>query len=101
MTELLKKEEEFVWTERRQKAFEDLKKTLVKVPILSPPDWNQEFHMTIDASGWCLGAILWQYKGEKWECPVYYANKQMSPTKRKYTTTEREALAVVYACKKF
>ena len=25
----------------------------------------------------------------------------MSPTERKYTTTEREALAVVYACKKF
>ena len=25
----------------------------------------------------------------------------MSPTKKKYTTTEREALAVVYTCKKF
>ena len=40
LTELLKKEEEFVWTERRQKAFEDLKKTLVKAPVSSPPDWN-------------------------------------------------------------
>ena len=25
----------------------------------------------------------------------------MSPAKKKYTTTEREVLAVVYACKKF
>ena len=32
---------------------------------------------------------------------MYYASRQMSPTERKYTTTEREALAVVYACKKF
>ena len=101
LTELLKKEEEFVWTERRQKAFEDLKKTLVKAPVLSPPDWSREFHVTLDASGWCLGAILWQYKEEKQECPVYYASRQMSPAERKYTTTEREALAVVYACKKF
>ena len=40
-------------------------------------------------------------KGEKQECPVYYTSRQMSPAERKYTTTEREALAVVYACKKF
>ena len=32
---------------------------------------------------------------------MYYANRQMSPAERKYTITEREALAVVYACKKF
>src|SRR5450759_4855007 len=101
LTELLKKEEEFIWTERRQQVFDELKKTLAKAPVLSPPDWNQEFHVTIDASGWCLGAILWQYKGDKRECPVYYASRQMSPAEKKYTTTEREALAVVYACKKF
>ena len=44
---------------------------------------------------------MWQYKGDKRECPVYYASRQMSPAEKKYTTTEREALAVVYACKKF
>ena len=32
---------------------------------------------------------------------MYYASRQMSPAERKYTTTEREALVVVYACKKF
>ena len=32
---------------------------------------------------------------------MYYASRQMSPAERKYTTTEREALAVIYACKKF
>ena len=59
LTELLKKEEEFIWTEKRQKAFKELNKTLVKALVLSPPDWSQEFHVTIDASRWCLGAILW------------------------------------------
>ena len=101
LTELLKKEEGFVWTERRQKAFEDLKKTLRKAPVLSPPNWSLEFHVTIDASGWCLEAILWQHKDGKRECPVYYASRQMSRAERKYTTIERKALAVVYACKKF
>ena len=74
---------------------------MVKAPILSPLDWSKEFHVAIDASGWCLGAILWQHKGDKQECPVYYVSRQMSLAEKKYTTTEKEALAVVYACKKF
>ena len=100
LTELLKKDTEFVWTGRRQEAFEDLKTQLAKAPILSVPDWTQEFHVTIDASGWCLGSILWQYDSEKRENPIYYASRQMSLAERNYTTTEREALAVVYSCKK-
>jgi hypothetical protein len=101
LTELLKKDTEFEWTGNRQKAFEDLKIQLVTAPILSSPDWTKDFHVTIDASGWCLGSILWQYDAERRECPVYYASRQMSPAERNYTTTEREALAVVYSCKKF
>ena len=44
---------------------------------------------------------MWQHDKGRRECPVYYASRQMSLTEWKYTTTEREALAVVYACKKF
>ena len=101
LTELLKKEEEFSWNPERQLAFEELKLTLSRAPILSPPDWAKEFHVTLDASGWCLGAIFWQHDDSNRESPVYYASRQMSPTEKKYTTTEREALAVIYACKKF
>ena len=100
MTELLKKEEEFSWNLEKQSAFEELKLTLAKAPILSPPNWAKEFHVTLDASGWCLGAISWQYDDSNRERSVYYANRQMSPAE-KYTTMEREVLAVIYACEKF
>jgi hypothetical protein len=108
LTELLKKDTEFEWTRNRQKAIEDLKIQLATAPILSSPDWTKDFHVTIDASGWCLGSILWKYDMERRKSPVYYASRQMSPaernyttTERNYTTTKREALAVVYSCKKF
>ena len=78
LTELLRKEVEFNWNPERQTAFEDLKLALSKAPILSSPDWEKEFHVTLDASGWCLGAILWQYDSERRECPIYYASRQMS-----------------------
>ena len=92
---------EFSWSPERQGAFEELKPALAKAPILSPPDWKKEFHVTLDDFGWCLGAILWQYDEGKRESPMYYASRKMSRAERKYTTMEREALAVVYACKKF
>ena len=101
LTELLKKEEDFRWNPERQTAFEELKLSLSQAPILSPPDWTKEFHVTLDASGWCLGAILWQLDDSSRESPVYYASRQMSLAEKKYTTTEREALAMIYACKKF
>jgi hypothetical protein len=101
LTELFKKDTKFEWTGNRQKAFEDLKIQLATAPILSFPDWTKDFHVTIDASGWCLGSILWQYDTERRESPVYYASRQMSPAEQNYTTTEREALALVYSCKKF
>ena len=101
LTELLKKEEEFSWIPARQSTFEELKLTLSRAPILSPPDWTKDFHITLDASGWCLKAILWQFDDSNRESLVYYASRQMSPAEKKYITTEREALAVIYACEKF
>ena len=101
LTELLKKEEDFSWNPESQSAFEELKLSLSQAPILSPLDWTKEFHVTLDASGWCLGAILWQFDDSNRESPVYYVSRQMSLAEKKYTTTKREALAVIYACKKF
>jgi hypothetical protein len=95
LTELMKKDEELIWTEIRQLAFEKLKECLVKAPILSPPIWTLAFHVTIDASGFCLGAILWQEHQPKMENVVYYASKQMSLAERKYSATEREALGII------
>lgn len=101
LTKLLRKDMVFVWKPERQAAFEDLKQQLVNAPVLSPPDWTKYFHVTIDTSGWCVGAILWQHDVQQKESPVYYASRQMSSAERNYTTTEREALAVIYSCKKF
>ena len=51
LTELLRKEVEFNWNPKRQTAFEDLRLALSNAPMLSPLDWEKEFHVTLDASG--------------------------------------------------
>jgi hypothetical protein len=87
LTELTKKDKEFIWTEIRLFAFDKLKECLVKAPILSLPIWTLDFHVTIDALGFCLGAILCQEQ-PKMENVVYYASKQMSLAECKYSATE-------------
>lgn len=90
LTELLKKDKPFEWTERQEEAFRELKAWMVKAPMMAAPRFDKEFHVTGDASGFCIGIILCGEEQE--ERPIYYASRQMSSVERNYTTTERECL---------
>ncbi|XP_071718933.1 uncharacterized protein [Rutidosis leptorrhynchoides] len=50
LTKLLRKGEKFVWTEKRQKSFDELKKRLVSAPILALPLGSGGFQIYSDAS---------------------------------------------------
>ncbi|GJY26577.1 reverse transcriptase domain-containing protein [Tanacetum coccineum] len=82
------------------KAFNTLKKNLTEAPILIAPDWNEPFELMCDASDFALGAVLGQ-RHEKHFRPIHYASKTMNEAESRYTTTEKEMLAVVYAFEKF
>jgi hypothetical protein len=101
LTDLLKKDVPFQCSSRQGEAFEELKIRMVKALVMAAPQFDKEFHVTGDASGFSIGIILWQYGEEKEERPIYYASRQMSPAEKNYTTTERECLSIIYACKKF
>lgn len=40
------------------KAFKELKHAMVEVLVLTLPDFNQPFHLEIDASAYGIGAVL-------------------------------------------
>ncbi|GJT01076.1 reverse transcriptase domain-containing protein [Tanacetum coccineum] len=82
------------------KAFQTLKKKLTEAPILIAPDWDQPFELMCDASDYAIGAVLGQ-RIEKHFRPIHYASKTMTEAESKYTTTEKEMLAVGYAFEKF
>ncbi|GJR89865.1 reverse transcriptase domain-containing protein [Tanacetum coccineum] len=81
-------------------AFNTLKKNLTEAPILIAPDWNEPFELMCDASDFALGAVLGQ-RHEKHFRPIHYASKTLNEAESRYTTTEKEMLAVVYAFEKF
>lgn len=100
LSDLLKKGRVFAWSDRANKAFEDVKKVLVSEPVLSSPDYTQPFILQTDASDFGIGGVLVQGTGEL-ERVVAYFSQKLSATQRKYQTTERECLAVIVAIEKF
>ena len=50
MTELLKKEKKFTWTESCERSFQELKRRLTTAPVLTLPDIHRDFVIYCDAS---------------------------------------------------
>ncbi|KAL3692331.1 hypothetical protein R1sor_005982 [Riccia sorocarpa] len=88
-------------TDQSQEAFETLKEKLVTAPILVAPNWNKIFHVSVDTSLLATGAILSQLDDKKREHHIHYASRQLSKSKIKYSTTERECLGMIFAVSKF
>src|SRR4051812_45107198 len=53
-----------------------------------------------DASDYAVGAVLGQRVDKKLNV-IHYASKTLDNAQRNYATTEKEFLAVVFACDKF
>ena len=53
-----------------------------------------------DASDYAMGVVLGQ-KVDKMFRAIYYANKTFNEAQEKYSTIEKEMLAMVFACEKF
>lgn len=100
LTQLTKKDVEWTWAKDQEDAFARLKKLLTNAPILRQADETLPFIIRTDASNYALGAILLQGEGND-ERPVEYASRLLTSAERNYSTTEREALAVVWAVEKF
>ena len=98
--ELTKKQARFNWTVECQLAFDRLRFELTTAPMLQFPKYDSPFIVDTDASNESLGAVLSNIV-DVVEQPIVYASRTLSRTEANYSTTEREALAVVQSLKWF
>jgi hypothetical protein len=91
ITNLLKKEEKFIWNAERDEAFQILKKLLTTSPMLAQLDIAKSFDVYYDASGTGLSCVLLQ------ECHVIaYSSRQLRPHEEHYHTHDLELADVVH-----
>ncbi|GBC54380.2 uncharacterized protein LOC115178352 [Rhizophagus irregularis DAOM 181602=DAOM 197198] len=81
--------------EEQQRAFDTLKKKLIKYPILQYPNFEKEFILITDTSGDGIGAILSQKDEKGREIVIAYASRSLQGAEKRYPITELECLAVI------
>ncbi|CAB4021261.1 Hypothetical predicted protein, partial [Paramuricea clavata] len=85
LNELTKKSTKWQWTRIAACLFNPAKETT----------------LTVDASPVGLGAILSQIQEDGTIRNISYASRTLTHTERRYSQTEKEALAVVWGCERF
>ncbi len=91
----------FTWTDECQKSFEHLKNSLVNSPIIAKDQVDQPFILTTDASDTHVGGVLSQLQSDGANKPVGYFSKKLNPCEIRYSAIDKEALAIVLACRNF
>jgi hypothetical protein len=94
MLELLKKDNKFIWTQKCEESFQEIKKKLTTSPVLVLPDIHQGFMIFCDASRQGLGCVLIQN-----EKVIAYASRLLKPHEQNYPTHDLELAAIVHALK--
>ena len=70
-------------------------------PVLAFPRQDRPFTLTTDASNVGLGAVLSQPDDGGNLRPVAYASKKLTDAEMNYHSTEKEALAIIWALRAF
>ncbi|KAG2831131.1 hypothetical protein PC112_g7399 [Phytophthora cactorum] len=94
LSQLLKKEAEWKWTDECQQAFDAVKQGLTEAPILAVADQDRPFYVVCDASDFAIGCALMQHDNEGRDRVVYYQSCQMKPTERNYPIYDKDLLAM-------
>ena len=104
LRELTKKDVRFNRTPTHQDTFEQLKNALSTAPCMSYFDKSKQTFVTVDASPVGISAIISQ-KAKKGDTNtqqiIAYASRALSDTEKRYSQTEKEALAIVWAVEHF
>ena len=91
----------WIWTDRCQSAFEEIKRQLASAPVLAHFDTSADTILTCDASATAIGACLSQrHADDVIDRPVAYISRALTPAERRYSASEREALSCMWACER-
>ncbi|XP_013601080.1 PREDICTED: uncharacterized protein LOC106308461 [Brassica oleracea var. oleracea] len=97
--DLLRGNKKFIWDEKCEDAFLQLKQYLTTPPVLAKPDVGDVLSLFIAVSQAAVSSVLIkENRGE--QNPIFYTSRRMTGPETRYPTLEKMALAVVEAARK-
>ena len=91
---------ELHWTPEAAGAFSAIKDALTQATLLSHPQAGAPLSIMTDVSDAAVGAVLQQFVGGSWQ-PISYFLRKLQPSETRYSTFDRELLAIYIAIKHF
>ncbi|CAH8614326.1 unnamed protein product [Dicrocoelium dendriticum] len=101
LNKLLSKGQPWNWTAECQNAFERVKSLLSSNLLLTHFDPSKEIVLTTDASSHGIGAVIAHTYTDGSQKAIAHAARTLTKAEKNYSQIEKEALAIVYAVKKF
>ena len=102
LRELIRNSTPFTWTHKHQSAYDKLKHALLNSQVMSHFDSSKETSTLVDASPVGLSAILTKMDPQQNAYNIIaYASRTLSPVEKRYSQTEKEALAIVWGIEHF
>ena len=94
LTNLLKKDTPFIWTERHTNVVQQLIDKVINQPVLVHPDPQKDFELKVDTLNYATGAILFQWDKKGKIQPIGYHSKTFSDAERNYNIYNKELTAI-------
>ena len=101
LTDLLKKEAEFVWAESQNDAYLKLKQLLMEGTATAYPDFEKEFIVKPDGSPTTVGAVLTQNDERGKEVMVAAASQKLNEAEKAWAPYDKEMFAIIWAVRQF
>lgn len=90
LKDLLRKQNEWVWEETQQTAFQQLKEGLSAPKALVQCSHSAETKVAADASVYGIGAVLTQKQADNSWQPVTYISRGLTDTEKRYVQVEKD-----------
>ncbi|GKC60883.1 reverse transcriptase domain-containing protein, partial [Tanacetum coccineum] len=87
--------DEYIWTEDAEKAFQEIKKVIIELPLLTTPRKEETLYVYLAAAEKAVSAVLLTERNGK-QCPIHYVSKTLNEAERNYVSIEKLALSLLH-----
>ncbi|XP_042515235.1 uncharacterized protein LOC122089568 [Macadamia integrifolia] len=94
-----KGKQQFRWTEECEAAFEEIKASLTRPPLLSQPEPGEELQLYLATSVVAVSVVLGREEG-KTQRPIYYVTHVLLEAETRYRRIEKFALGLIVTTRK-